>query len=466
MLGEKTGGNGSHRGVIGMTRLATVRRSFPTLMLIAAPFRWIGRSRRRIWGAVLATLVAIAVPPLWWELQLTGLPDVVQPFDAAAFRAFTIPDDRNAYREYGEAAALLKPWKPAATIAPQKVDAVTPWSTVAVEVRQWADLNREALTLFRRGTERPDALGAVPKFRGEHFEEWEMYRALQTFERLALLEGSRLEELGDMAGAWGWYRAVLRAAHHIRMHGTVYRRSVAHRWLMDLWVRLAEWAADSRTTPALIRQALDDVVACESLAPSESYTIKAEYLDVVRLLDDPDRWIFGKPRSWSIAISSLEFRVSEEQNKAIHDAWRFWRREPERSRRMMRLAVANWLANFELSPQDRQRPVRDPSGRVVFYPPRAGAAGKTPALSPQALFRWLGSSIDAKFLLENWGWNTVRTLERSAYRELLILLGQELYRRDHGTDPPSPEAFVGRYLKSLPAEFPDDERDETIPAAN
>ena len=66
MLALTTVGNGGGGGEIGMTRLATVRRSFPTSVLIAAPFRWIGRSRRRIWGAVLATLVAIAVPPLWW----------------------------------------------------------------------------------------------------------------------------------------------------------------------------------------------------------------------------------------------------------------------------------------------------------------------------------------------------------------------------------------------------------------
>jgi hypothetical protein len=449
-----------------MTRLGTVRRSFPTFMLIVAPFRWIGRSRRRIWGAVLATLVAIAVPPLWWALQLTGLPDIGEPFDAAAFRTFTIPDDRNAYRLYGEAAALLKPWEPSSKTTFHPLDGVTPWSNVAVEVRQWADLNREALALYRRGTERPDALGEIPKFRGAHFEEWEMYDSLQTLERLALLEGSRLEGLGDMAGAWSWYRAILRAAHHVGMHGTVYRRGVAHRWHVDLWVRLADWVADSRTTPALIRQALDDVVACESLAPSESYTIKAEYLDVDRLLDDPDRWMFGAPRSWSISISSLELLLSQEQTQAIHESWRFWRREPERSRRVMRLAVANWLTNFELPLQDRQRPVGNPSGRVVFYPPRAGAAGKTPALSPQQLFRWLGSSIDADFLVGSWPWNMVRTQERSDYRELLILVGQELYRRDHGTYPPSPESLVGRYLKSLPAEFPDDDSDETIPTDN
>ena len=76
-----------------MTRLAGVRRSFPTLTM---PFRWIGRSRRRIWVARLTLLAMIVGPPVWWTIQLLGLPDIGDPFDVQAFRAFAIPDDRNA----------------------------------------------------------------------------------------------------------------------------------------------------------------------------------------------------------------------------------------------------------------------------------------------------------------------------------------------------------------------------------
>ena len=37
-------------------------------------------------------------------------------------------------------------------------------------------------------------------------------------------------------------------------------------------------------------------------------------------------------------------------------------------------------------------------------------------------------------------------------RDLPILLAEELYRRDHGSDPPTPEALVGPYLERLPPE--------------
>lgn len=130
---------------------------------------------------------------------------------------------------------------------------------------------------------------------------------------------------------------------------------------------------------------------------------------------------------------------------------------------MIRLAIANWLAYGELPAKDRPRPARGSSGIVDFYPPGPEAPANARAVSPQALARWLNSSIDANFLLGSWGWKLVRTQERSNHRALLILLGQQLYHRDFGTDPPTPEVLVGPYLKSLPAELPDSERDETIP---
>jgi hypothetical protein len=446
-----------------MTRLATLSRSFPTLMLLSAPLRWIGKSRRRIWGIALLMVVMLAGAPLWWATQLIRLPDIGDPFDIATFRAFTIPDDRNAYVLYDLAAKRLKPWDPRRMPTGGQVDWLVSWSKIAPEARKWADENRAALAVYRQGSKLPDALGAFPKFEGDHEELWGMYGPLQHFVMLALLEGSRLEERGDMTHAWAWYRAVLRTIHHVGMHGTVFRRGIAQRWHMQLSARLAAWAADPRTSPVLLHQAVDDVAACESLAPSESYTLKAEYLDVDRLLDDPDGPTQRPTGSWSIPIPFIDIRLTPEQTQVLYGAWRSWIREPERSRRVIRLAIANWLAYGELSAKDRPGPARGASGIVDFYPPRPEAPANARAVSPQALARWLNSSIDANFLLGSWGWKLVRTQERSNHRALLILLGQQLYHRDFGTDPPTPEVLVGPYLKSLPTELPGSEKDETIP---
>ena len=333
-----------------MTRLAGLKRSFPTFRLMTAPIRWIGRSRRRIWTAAMVLLAILAAPPLWWSTQLMGLPDIGDPFDVANFEAMRIPDEQNAFVLYRQAADLLKPWD---QVRKPRVDMFAVWSKASPDLRRWAGENREALALFRQGTERPDALDLVPT---SGMEYWQTPRLFHFFHGLVLLEASRLEQQGDMAGAWGWYRADLRAARHLMMQGTVFRWMMAQQWHKLLQDRLTSWAADPRTTPAILRQALDDLVACEVLAPSESYTIKAEYLYLKQSLDNPKGLGREVPvmtfrRLWW----DRDYELTPEQLQAIWDVWRVWRREPERSRRVIRLMIANWLAYYDMPPGDSSK---------------------------------------------------------------------------------------------------------------
>ncbi len=185
-----------------MTRLASLRRSFPTVRLLVAPFRWIGRSKRRVWRVILLLLAIVAGPPLWWATQLWGLPDIGDPFDVAAFRAMTIPDDRNAFVPYRQAAGLLKPLKVPENPSSKRINWFARWAKAEPEFRRWVEANHEALALYHQGAEMPNALDPSPLFGQEHDR---MTEALSSFQRLALLEASRLEEQGDMAGAWSWY---------------------------------------------------------------------------------------------------------------------------------------------------------------------------------------------------------------------------------------------------------------------
>ena len=114
-------------------------------------------------------LAMIVGPPVWWTMQLLGLPDIGDPFDVQAFRAFTIPDDRNAYVLYHQAATLLKPWDPYRQDRGQpRSNMLAPWSKAIPELRRWAEENREALAVYRQGTERPDALDAIPSSGESH----------------------------------------------------------------------------------------------------------------------------------------------------------------------------------------------------------------------------------------------------------------------------------------------------------
>ena len=303
--------------------------------------------------------------------------------------------------------------------------------------------------MYRRGTERPDALDLVsPLGPGS----WEMLRTLQSFHVLAELEAWRLEQQGDMAGAWGWYRAALRATHHMGLRGTLAMRGMAQRCHTELEGRLATWAADPRTSPALLRQALDDAVGFGAFTPSESYTLMAEYPELERLLDsrreNPGRYV--PLMRLAPLFRSRYFPPSRELFEAIADGWRFWRREPERSRRVLRLVFANWLAYDALPPE--RRPAADPglSGFLDFYALGPEAPANARVLSPAALERWLDSTTDASAMLRGMGFQGIHLQERTNHRALVVLLARALYRRDHGADPPSDEALVGPYLKSLP----------------
>jgi hypothetical protein len=438
-----------------MTHLEGIRRSFPTFRLMAAPFRWIAESRRRVWCVILILLSMVTAPPLWWAAQLMGLPNVGDPFDVEAFRAKTIPDDRNAFVLYRRAAALFQRLRHSDTSASLSLDLHTQWSKADPEVRRWAEVNREALALYRQGADRPAALD--PSLMS--IEGFVAFEALRPFQRLALLEASRLEEQGDMAGAWGWYRACLRTIHHVGAHGMVYRRREAQRWHNQLRKRLTGWAADARTTPAQLRQALDDAVACGAIVPSEAFTLKAEYLNLVEALDGRNRFAGRMMPSWLRPATPF---LTPERIQSIADAWRVWRREPDRSRRVTRLLTANRLAYYDLPPD--QRPSPDPDAlSCELYPFGPEAPAKARALSPRALGRWLDSTHDPRRLAGFLNWSAVQFEEVANHRELVILLATELYRRDQGTDPPSPKALVGPYLKSLPAEYPDEQRDGADP---
>src|SRR5215470_14255609 len=68
---------------------------------------------RQLWRVtfVLAVGLTVAVTALsvWWLNSLNGLSDIGDPFDVAAFRAFRVPDDQNAFTFLRRAEEKLTP---------------------------------------------------------------------------------------------------------------------------------------------------------------------------------------------------------------------------------------------------------------------------------------------------------------------------------------------------------------------
>lgn len=417
--------------------------------------RWAGRRTRQLLRALLVLSLGLALIVvgllIWRAARLIGLRDVGDPFDVAAVSATRFSADRDAFVFFRQALAKLRPSQPELPKVVAAAGPVTSWSKADPKAREWLAANYEALDMFRRGADQTD--GFAHPVRDETAFTHERVH-LQRLVGLALLEGSRLEDQGDMEGAWTWYRAVLRTRAHIMRRGTVFERFFTTRCFPWVQKRVALWAADPKTEIPQLRRALDDAIATEPRLEWDSSSLKVEYLLAMRELDRP-----GNPIADD---EDLEYHIAGERlppdvARQVHNARRFLLHEPERSRRVLRLAFANWLAHCENPADGPRRPAVRASfwsmgskTSVFFYAAGSTAPAGARALSPETVAQWLVESHDAKQLLHQWPWPSISLQERRDHRALVIALAEELYRRERGGSPPSEDALVGTYLNRLP----------------
>ena len=412
-----------------------------------------GRQFVRIFLAFSSlVLVIVSVALIWRGVCLFNLPDVGDPFTVQDVDEEKIPDERNAFVYFREAMAKLRPM-PDASRAGWKAAAAVGWSKTEPKIREWVEENREALEVFRRGCEQVD--GVTYAAECKTLFTYPRYR-LGHFALMALLEGSRLEEGGDLVGAWAWYRGVLGMRVHVMRGGTVFERLFAQLNSKGLRPRVSLWAADPRTTVSDLRRALEDVIRCEPRPEWEASSLKLDYQLMMGELDRPDGVLSqGEVEEQAYRIGGEPLPPNLRQ--AAFSLRQFLIHEPERSRRVLRLAFANWLAHVENPDERNRRPaIRvsflswGQSTSLFFYdagPARPKSARSLPAAG---LAAWLLAAPDARLLLNQWPWPSIGLQERREHRSLLILLAEELYRRERGRLPFSEQELVGSYLKSLP----------------
>ena len=292
---------------------------------------------------VLAACVAVAATALaiWWLNSLNGLPDIGDPFDVAAFRAFRLPDEQNAFTYLRRASEKLTP-----IVGMVGGNGADPgelkfsWSIANPTLREWAGENREAFELFQQGAEQADAANPA----GDPTDHRSFHGGLIS---LALLEASRRQESGDTAGAWDCYRAVLRTITHLRRRGSTLQRENARGASRMLQRRLTDWATGPRTTIPQLRTALEVVLENEPKPEWDLFAVKYGYLELMGALERPiplsaQQEIEGE---WTFRLGDLS--LSPEMVGQLEAARRFLLREPERSRRVLRLLCANYLAHAE-----------------------------------------------------------------------------------------------------------------------
>ncbi len=418
--------------------------------------RWAARRARQLLWAVAIMAVTLFVTTagvlVWRWSGLIGLPDIGDPFDVDAFRAFRIAEDQDAMVLYREAEAKLSqmPVLPLNVRRAQRKGAIG-WSKADPKMRDSALANREALDLFRRTAEQPDAMVHPPEqWRGGRLSSFNV----SSFSNLTLLEGSRLEEQGDMAGAWSRYRSLLLLKMHIMRRASIFQRFITDMVTGELNACITSWAADRRTGVSLLRQALADVLAQEPKPEWDGFSLKIDYMDMMGELSRPDGWLQTGMEH------ELDFRIGDEKlppNLAgnLYQARRFLLNEPERSRRVLRLAFANWLAHAARTSMSNDKPVliatfyTDRLNTSPLYANNSNASGSQ-SLPLEKVAEWLLTTHDAKMLLHQRAWPGIRVSEKRHHADLVILLAEELYRRDHGAPPASASELVGPYVDHLP----------------
>ncbi|HWE38350.1 MAG TPA: hypothetical protein VG406_17395 [Isosphaeraceae bacterium] len=428
------------------TAARTRRRRLADVAL--APLTWLERARGR-WRLALALLylliLAVAAALTWRAFSLWDLPDVGEPFDVAAFTTCDVPDDQNAFALYQKAAAMLRPLRDPSgkEVSMQDLGISKRWATAGPLARAWHELNRGALETWRAGTERDRAWPKVGPDRPD-LERWQEVEHLQLFTSMALAEASRLQDAGDVAGAWDWYRAALRGSRHATARGF----GTAQATYLWEWtaIDVQQWAALPGVDRPLLRRALNDVLAADALVPSDEETIKEYYLALKKILGQSrEDWL---NRERAAELNPYRTLLHEPELR-----W-FMRREPERTGRMARIAVANWLAHRAIDP-DAGFDLRAGPLALWSLGPEAPAAAR--AISIDEAWFLFDSSLILKtmpvtpvHMLEN-----VLNADRRKRADTIVFLASRLYALDRGKPPASARELVGPYLKRLPDGYSD-----------
>jgi hypothetical protein len=286
----------------------------------------------------------------------------------------------------------------------------------------------KALTLFHDAADRPDAFADHPSTQ----------LGVIALAKLALAEGARLQSKGDLSGAWNHYRAALRAGRHLGQRAGWSARSagieLVQREAID---RIVSWADQPKIDHDLLKTAIADVEALDAMTPPDWLTMRYEYLDCL------DR----------LANSTPGQRRPELRGSQQLDA--FFRNEPERSCRVLRLIFTNWLAEWTMPASSGTSRVAPGKPTLYDNPDAPRSARRVP---PARLQEWYASSdlaVWSRPLIDSDISGIKKSLEEDQIvrANLIIHLAEQRYVLDHKEPSTGPEALLGLYLDRIPPAY-------------
>jgi hypothetical protein len=206
------------------------------------------------------------------------------------------------------------------------------------------------------------------------------------------------------------------------------------------------WSDQPGVDAPMLRRALDDVLAIEAIITPPSHVLFNQYFDLMNTLDDPgmrERAVNSRfPREQVTPLRAAREKLLAINALLIH--------EPERSRRVGCLVIANWLSVCDLPSAERKRRLVLGLKNLLYEP----APGETSPISIAELDRWYENTHYMKEIFSFW-----KGLERSISRDektragLIVHLAEQLYKREKGKEPANVRDLVGPYLKELPVGY-------------
>jgi hypothetical protein len=407
------------------------------------------RGRRRLALISLYTLIIIGIGVLLWRRsRLAGLPDVPAPFDPKPLLALSVPDDRNAYVLYHEARLKLKRNQ---AIERRIFGGAYAWPSKDEEALAFLASNDEAVELWLKGTTKPDALPCPIAQLGPETGLPDLAVQRPLFWH-ALTRASREESQGEMAGAWVWYRGLIRSSRHSGRHAPWIGRVLGCSHDTSTGRRIATWAADPRVDSSLLSRALHDVLDANTLTPPDAEAIQLAYVEAAHVFRDPEqvsRLLVNDP--WD--IGEMDKKEWKNHIPWLRRARWFLANEPERSWRVVQLSFTNLLDHWDDTPSQRPPMVGTVKSPQILFNAPFRAPREARGVSPTSLAAELEAAVLNKTLsLSNLGrYRKHFDRDRSQRANMVLDLARQLYAREHlGQLPVSDKLLIGTYLDRLP----------------
>jgi hypothetical protein len=397
--------------------------------------------------------VLIAAPWLFRGNRIADVPDIDDPVDVAAVLRIEVPDERNAYVEYRQAARLFVPhigswpngeWLPNWYKGYQQ-------NTTTDPHRQWLAANRDALRVWRKGTQKDNALRIAPRDLPRDPPRW-VHLPRPSFTilpDLALLQAAELQEQGEHAQAWSWLRAAFRCSRHAGRNDRVDQRMTGCYLHQQAVGAMIAWSHHPDVTSKQLHTALRDVRHDFALTQPTSRNVKIEYV-----------WWSSFVEGYDIQALWLDMQMQprcggahlDETTRTLCNAVLYTLGEPERGLRLIKQAYANWLTQID-RPMHRKRYVPDPERtfrRHLFESP-APESSQAGRIKARELLEMLRSSP-----VYDWFRPQVPELdacvqhERAQQATLEVVLAAQWFFRDHGRFPNSLSELSNGYLEVIP----------------